>query len=317
MTNTQSKIKIYKFMLGRRGSSDSVTNNEFYSAVGGDINEQERIFVLLATAFYESFNGQFKTDRKGTRAISISSQELISQKSRHKVIHGFLNGGITNTEFKEFDIENSSVSEREIQRNKVLGQDYYFCIWLPENTNLGLIFLQYNDSVVRGVSTAFFEHFESFLANYNFKISKNPYVPQEKINEFIDNSTVCELEFIQYKNISDDSPLVGEIQKIKLSTKVGGINIPISRLSSIDSETLREIKAIIGVSDEDDLRTMIRYKKGKDTRKANIEENQIIPEIIIPENIIDDEISATSLDNMFNFVYTYITMANSEIGNLS
>ncbi len=317
MANIQSKIKIYKFMLSRLGSSDSITNNDFYSSVGDDITDQNTIFGMLANAYYESFNGQFKKDQKGNRAISISKKELIGYKSEHKIIHGFLNGGITNTEFKQFDIDNSSESERAIERNKVLGQDYYFLVWLPENTNLGFVFLQYNDSVIRGITSAFFDHFDSFLKNYNFKISKQPYAPKEVIETYISHSTICEIEFIQHKMVDEKSPLIGEMVSYKLSTKVGGINIPILSYNSISSDMLREIKAVIGISDEADLSTMIRYKKGKTTRKANIENNKLIPDIDIPENIIDEQITTTSIEKMFKFVNKYISMANTEIGNLS
>lgn len=317
MTNHPSKIKIYKCLLSKKGSSEQVTNNNFYSAVGGSITDQNAIFGMLASEYYKSFNGQFSKDHNGNRAISISKRELITFKSEHKIIHGFLNGGITNTEFKEFHIDNSANPERGINRDKVLGQDHYFLIWLPENTNLAFVFLQYNDSIIRGITSAFFDHFNKFLSTYNFKITRQPYAPKRIIEDYISNSTICEIEFIQNKRVDDDSPLIGEITKFKLSSKIGGIKIPVLNMHSIGDSTIREIKAVIGISDEDDVSTMVRYKKMGKTRKANLENNKLIPDIVIPDETINNNITESSLENMFIFVNRYLLMANTEIGNLT
>lgn len=317
----QNKLKIYQFIIGKRHSSERVENDALYEKFySGRENSTEQIFSRISTAFYESFNGEFKKDKKGNRAISITNDNLIDKKSNQKIIHGFLNGGITDTDFKQFAITDSKRAENLIKRDQVLGQDYYFLIYIPEKTNIGFVFLQYNDSVVRGVSSAFFEHFEKFLSQYGFKINYHPYCPKKIINNFVDGSAIIEIEFIQQKRTSERDPLHGEITTYKLSRKLGGINIPYINLNTFlfsGVKLRKDVLCLLGMADEEDLKISVNYKKGTKTRKANISNQKLIPDIDIKKEYIDSEKTKESLEKMFDFASKYLDLIMEEVSNLN
>lgn len=313
----QNKLKIYQFIIGKRFSSEEISNEVLYEKFNsGSLNSDEHIFPRVAGALYESFNGEFKKDKKGSRAISITNDGLISFNSSRKIIHGFVNGGITDAAFKQFAIDNSHDAESLIGRNKVLGQDYYFLIYIPKETNLGFILLQYNDSVVRGISSALFEHLANFLKSYDLKIDFKPYCPKSIIDDFLSGSAVIEIEFIQHKTIDELSPLRGEISTYTLSRKLTKINIPFGQLTSFlftGNNIKQEILSLIGMADQEDLKISVNYKKGKSTRKAKIDKKNIIPEIDIEDRFIDDEKTDESINKMFGFASNYLTLLEREI----
>ena len=306
-------LNIYRILISKRGSSEKTKFRDLYKYFdpNGHPNYDDA-FKKISLEYYTSFNGQYVKSANEKRALTAQAEGSIKFKSEKRIIHGLVNGGITDVEFKSYKGDDNQNPIGKITTDMVLVQDYYFAIWMPRGSNVGYVFLQTNDSVNRGINAAFFDHLGEFFNKFGFNLTKSPYVPQKIAKEFIDDSEIVEIEYIQVKP-DDRFSVKGEVKKIRVVHSIKGLALPLGWFKGA-TKARQEIRSFLNlVSQDDEGDINVIYKKDGQKRKGTLDDiGGIIPKITIDESYLNGKDNVDKIEKMFNFVEEHINLINSE-----
>ncbi len=311
-------LNLFKILIRKKGSTEAINFEHLYSYFNSNGKQTtNQIFVDIATKYVKSFNGEFKMGKNGKRALTAKSQ-FIKSKSAAQIIHGLVEGGITDADFYNYDRKNNGVIQNKINRQNVLSQPYYFLICMPKDTNVGIVILQTNDSVARGITGAFFDHLSSFLDTYGFAINKEQYTPKEISDKFYENSEVLSVDVIRLKNIDRFSNVVGELNNIRIKYSISGFKIQPQSFKDRFTKNGRITDELYGLMDlgaDNSDKLVVKYSDGTTIRTASLDEESFKVRIDVDQQI-KITLSDDSVDKMFNFAEYYLELAKKEIYNL-
>lgn len=308
-------LNIFRLMISKPGNPDTVPFKDFYKYFNPeDRLTDEQVFKNISEAYVTSFDNKFIESKSGKRALT-AKINLVKRKSGDRIIHGFVEGGITDANFETYQKNNNQIAEDQISTEEVLSQPYYFLLWMPKDSNLGIAMLQSNDSVNRGVISAFFDHLEKFFSERDFKIDKNPITPKKVSDEYYSNSTVRSIEVIQYKTNSNFITNTGTLKTVKITHTISGFKITHEALLKgliPQRSKMKIIRDIIGLEDDEVIdKVNITVSDGTTTRTGTVEQSNFIIRIEIKDLIIEK--NDTGINNLFNFVKPYFEMTKREI----
>lgn len=308
-------LNIFRLVLSKPGETETVSFSSFYKYFNPDGNSSdEEIFKKISEEYASSFDNKFVESKSGKRALT-ARINLIKRRSIDRIIHGFVEGGITDANFETYKKDNNLKPEDKISNEEVLSQPYYFLIWMPADTNIGLVMLQSNDSVSRGIISAFFDHLEKFFSDRNMKITKVPVTPKKVSEEYYAKTSVRSIEVIQFKTNENFKTQTGNLKTVKITHTISGFKISHdtlkSRLCTPRSES-KVIRDIIGLEDSEVIdKINIKVSDGTTTRTATIEQSNFVIRIVIDG--VKIEKSEEGINKMFNFAKDYLSMSISEI----
>lgn len=101
-----------------------------------------------------------------------------------------------------YNVDTETVSYQRIGTDAEM-MPFYFLTHLPANRNEGVILIQRRSNL--GIRTIFLEDFaDHFAESYpGFKVEFNPLVPQQLINEYLQNGRLTKIRFIRFGLPSD------------------------------------------------------------------------------------------------------------------
>lgn len=308
-------LNIFRLVLSKPGDPEPVSFNTFYKYFNPTgILSDEDIFKKISEEYASSFDNKFVESKSGKRALT-ARIDLIKRKSIDRIVHGFVEGGITDATFETYKKDNNLKAEDKISSEEVLSQPYYFLIWMPADTNLGLVMLQSNDSVNRGIISAFFDHLEKFFSDRNLKITKVPITPKKVSEEYYSKTSVRSIEVVQYKTNENFTTQTGTLKTVKVTHTISGFKISHDTLKSrlyTSRSKEKVIRDIIGLEDSEMIdKINIKVSDGTTTRTATIEQSNFVIRIVIDGVIIEK--TEAGINKMFNFAKDYLAMSISEI----
>lgn len=201
-------------------------------------------------------------------------------------------GGLTGV---EQDVYNSSSSEsigKSISDEEVSTLPYYFKLWMPYDSNCGILMVQSYTEV--GVVSLIEQKIKSFIRGYDYSITTTKHVPKEYKEKFKKKSIVQNLTLSKTK-LSESArgalnQLFASFEGLKVDIKISGFNVPIDEfwekvnknkpidadLSSFEMET-----------EENDYDVIATYKdeSGHQSQARLSNDLDILPNIILPETL--------------------------------
>lgn len=204
VTPPELRLECYTFTIRKRRARrddidafvdfDSIMEGEFPNSTTG-LQERRRMdFQEFFSAFIGSFENKFVVYKGSGKAINLKS-ETVRFNSRERTISGTVEGGTTN--MGGFVKEQSDIdSEFILTPNHVSGQPYYFLLYMPEASNLGiLIFQSYS---VASFSDIFRRQLQSFVNIGNEHIMKfDTYISEEIVNDFREKGRIEKVSIFQ------------------------------------------------------------------------------------------------------------------------
>lgn len=301
-------FKIYSFVLTKDDGSE-VKNDDFYKHFNpyNDL-EDEAVFVKLFQSFVDYFDKGFKVNSKGNRAVSIAkSKGLVQWNAPERQIFGFVKGGLTALDnMDKYDMSNNETPNGEINDTDVLSQHYFFWIWVPRNTNTGFIILQFNNSIVRGISQPFFQRIEEWFESCGFRFTKSGFVPDALQDAFLRDSNVVQVKGIKHIKSDEFSPLKGEVEMKNLSVHriVSGLSFPFKDFISHHFGNRRpsdKLLSLLQLEDDDDLKLSVTCRRLKENKTYNLtSDNGVTPQISIDSILIDRKPDEGSVQKLYS-----------------
>ena len=338
----QLKLNIWKLML-KPNHKEATVNRVLFDRIRIETNKEIEEYVketetptamipedvnsfgLFFDEYVKSFNGAFKKDSSNNKAFApVAGQIRFSRENQ--IIHGFVEGGPTGVRQSVKNNSNSSTEVKTIEVSEVVSIKHYFLFWIPMDTNYAYIMLQDYSDVNTGITKAFFEHMKGFLGKYRFVIQKSPKVPRPIQNAFLDRSVVVSMDMIKTNPTRDQknrfNPGFASLEKVKIKVGVQGLNIQARRFV----ESIRRDKANnpfmidlaeIGFDTPANYTTNVYYEDaitGKRTKATITDLLNILPTIVIPDDVKIDGEEVPDFDRIYNFCNEHLSQLKIEDG---
>lgn len=191
----------------------------------------------LLTRFYQDFYKKIDIEEflvpvaHSKKGLSVYGKGLSDEKNvkihtRSEVVDGIIVGGSFGRKRQALERRNKRKG-KDVNENDIVSDDYYFCLYLPENKNKGYLFTQFfSDATIT-------TQFKKFLLEKLFKKNKGdtygikeftPYVSKELMQEFKNGCILDRMSFVERfanDDIGDcdiDEKSTDVIIKVELST---------------------------------------------------------------------------------------------------
>ena len=293
---TNLELSIYTFTLKEKNSrEDFLDFNEFYrknfSLDGENPHsvEPKLLYKRFVGMILDEFENKFWLNSEKNKGISTRDIDFRPSKS---VIEGIINGGNTGYGHQIFNILDNEVTVGEISKDQLASLPYYFKIWTPPNSNVGVIMVQ--SYSIGSINSLLLEFIKSIFAKYGATFKKIVHTPKELRDSYIKRSSVKRVTFtstIDNQNSrkkfnrafedSDGLKITITVQGLK-KRSIKGFLKKFNKKNPIGID-LKEL----GMEEPEDYVTKLYYED-EDGRKAHakIEDRfQIRPTIVLPTEI--------------------------------
>ena len=308
-------LNFYKLSLRRYGQGEYCSFEELYNYFDVDLNgDEDAIFNRIVIEYVKSFNSGFAMSNDSKRAMTART-EFIKHDKNDKIIYGFVEGGITNTEFEKYNRKSNVKADSSVTTGDVLSQHYFFLLWLPSDTNIGIAILQSNDSVDKGIASVFFDHLKDFFKSRNFTIDKQSYTPKKVIESYKKNADVTAIDVIQTIDVDPFKSKHGIVNQIKVKHTISGFRIESKEIlkNLKDRNLLKKLIAEAGLSDISSSKVQIKLKEGSKTERTYTLEGDMASVRVVIDNDVDMSKSDYGIKSVKNFVNQYFKAAREEI----
>lgn len=265
---------------------------EFVDSLDLQGESKDEYMKDILNSFVSSFNGKFVKTSYGNSASSMTSDPFNGFNTDKFLLWGKFKAGNAGLRFKVYDVNDATRAERDITPNKVPSTEFFFMLWLPKNSNTGILMIQRYNSF--GFVTSFRERIDDWFIQNGFKPTWVKYIPQEVLRNYYQNGSINKIEVTYAKRTKRRKfdPLFTPFKSSNKRVVIDGFNIPlIDFINKVNRENAikDDIKGV--VSDFDVNRDSIRlfYTNGlspASAELANVEE--IFPKIVLDDNLLDE-----------------------------
>lgn len=270
---------------------DNCQFQEFVDSLS--FNEEGKYMELLLKDFINGFNASFRANKSNTQAVSITTDLFHGFNSEDYTAWGVFKGGTTGINRVIYKSDNATKAKGTIDNDNVTSLLYFYKIWLPKDSNIGILMVQSYTST--GCAVLFKEQLEIYFINQGYRPYWSKCVPKSYIEDYLKNGYLNEIRVIHSKR-NQESPLKPIFEpflnanrktvfnkfKISLAALLSTPNyksILASQIQSIDS----------GYNENKDKVKLFYINNGKkaNTSLANIED--ILPIITLDESLKDEK----------------------------
>lgn len=137
------KLNIYILEIKEKGKRISLTWREFFKNVYGIEEAREttkdRQYLMFKNALLNRLGERFTENENRTKGVSLRNFEV--QPSRN-IFSGTFKGGLTGIEQELFHNNNANETTGILGYNDIATLIYYFKLWTPYDSNIGILMLQ-------------------------------------------------------------------------------------------------------------------------------------------------------------------------------
>jgi hypothetical protein len=235
------KLDIFTWNIRRRYSRDTEERFIFRNVYESLFAENEEFnrdiaYDKFVERYIQSFNDRFYVNDRQTNGFVLFNEDVRLNRGRN-VISGFLRGGMTGVEQTIRDRRRTNAAPLSVVSPREIATiPFYFLIWTPMRSNLGVMILQSNsDSSVRSL---FQQNFKQFWSQYGVTLDYQKYVPSNYIEEIKDSGTVSSMVF-KRQGLRQDSrvnlnPLYRDIENLKIELKISGFRGALTLQNIVD-----------------------------------------------------------------------------------
>ena len=220
------KLSIYTIVL-KDGEKNDATFHSLHKTIVEDNNmSKSDMFDIVKDKFLKSFSDKFVLNYNKTKGIAIRE---ISTIPTMNIIDGMMIGGLTGIEQEVYKTSSSEDKENTITEDEVTALPYYFKIWMPYDSNVGVIMIQsYTET---GVVSLVLDKIKHFFKSYGFSIGSNSFVDKEYKERFKNQSIVDKLVLTK-THLSTEArgalnQMFANFEGLKIEIKLSGFNVSI------------------------------------------------------------------------------------------
>ena len=320
---TNLELSIYTFTLKEKNSrEDFLDFNEFYRKNFSSDGENPHkvkpklLYERFVGMILDEFENKFWLNAEKNKGISTRDIDFRPAKS---VIEGIINGGNTGYGHQIFNILDNEVKVGEISENQLASLPYYFKMWTPPNSQVGVLMV--HSYSIGSINSLLLDFIKSIFAKYGANFSRIVHIPKELRDSYIKRSSVKKVTFtstIDNQNSrkkfnrafedSDGLKVTITVQGLK-KRSIKGFLKKFNKNNPIGID-LKEL----GMEEPEDYITKLYYEDD-DGRKAHakIEDRfQIRPTIVLPAEIANAN-KTPNLDEIIKFTDSLLEKVKEEI----
>jgi hypothetical protein len=306
------KLNIWKILLSPSFKRNEVLNSDLFGRL---INESTKTepFDAFLEKYVQSFDGKFKKSEKGDKSFAPSSNLIIL--SNRNIIHGFIEGGITGINQTVKPNSDVNATGQKISPNDVVEVEHYFLLWIPPETNYAYVMLQSYSDINKGISVPFFEHFQHvFLKSVGYTIrAKQSKVPESIQKVFREKSIIIGMDIIKARTSPSQrqlfNPAFQESTTMRFTLKIAGLKMSLEKfMSDIKRDKNGNPFFVnlsqIGLDNPEDYIAKVHYRDpetGKETPALLSNINNIVPAIILPDDIKQNGSEIPDISKIFRY----------------
>lgn len=285
------KLSVYTVPLRKKRQQDLTTFGDFlreqFSDQTGVTTPRPSLFSNFKNALLDSFSDEFQINNERTKGIALKEINSIDTLS---MVDGFIIGGLTGVEQDIYDSSNSSTAEDVIRQSKVTALPYYFKLWMPFDSPLGVLMIQGYTEI--GVSSLFLNQLKSFFGIYDYMFINERFVPEEYKRRFKRGSQVQQLtllknELNQEARRSLSSMFVNS-EGLKIEVKISGFKISIGEfLENVETQNIlnADLSDLGITSDNSDIIATYKDEAGLQSQARLSKNFDILPTIILDNTL--------------------------------
>lgn len=311
------KLSIYTIAL-RDSDKNDVTFKSLHQVIAGS-NEASKaeLFGTVKDKFLNSFSEKFVLNYNKTKGIAIRQINTIPTMN---IIDGMMIGGLTGIEQEVYKASSSEERQDTIAEDEVTALPYYFKIWMPYDSNLGVVMIQsYTET---GVVSLVLDKIKHFFRSYNFFVSHNPFVDKEYKDKFKNLSTVDQL-VLSKTHLSSEArgalnQLFASFEGLKVEIKLSGFNVSIDEFwQQIDTQKPLDIDLSgFEINEREDYDVIAIYKdvSGKQSQARLSRNLDIMPTIILDSTLKETGKEYPNYESIQTHTNSILTKVKQEIG---
>jgi len=288
------KLSIYCFSIRKGRTKEFVGFKEFFNNhfIEGEEKKyevpKEILYKRFADSYFETFGDQFIKNIDETKAIGINTYNTMPKLN---IIDGMVNGGITGIDQDIFDSSNAKAAESTIDKSKVTSLPYYFKIWMPYDSQVGVIMVQsYTET---GVTSLFVDKFKQFFKTKEYIFDFERHVPKEFKEKFAKKSVVKEIALyktkLSAKAREELNSLFADFEGLKVKISISGFKLDVDSFKEglQDGRFIHSDLAAFEITDENEYETIATYEdvSGRESQAKVSKNLDIFPTIILNNDL--------------------------------
>ena len=227
------KLNIYILEIKEKGKRISLTWREFFKNVYGIEEAREttkdRQYLMFKNALLNRLGERFTENENRTKGVSLRNFEV--QPSRN-IFSGTFKGGLTGIEQELFHNNNANETTGILGYNDIATLIYYFKLWTPYDSNIGILMLQSYASL--GCNAEIVDVLKKNFQSLGYTLKLSRFVPHEMIEHFKRTSSIYQISF-ERKNLSSDtrhqlSPIYDEFPNVNAKLIFSGFRVSPERV---------------------------------------------------------------------------------------
>ena len=291
--------------------------NALFECLSGESYEDK--FKSLIQEYIGSFNDRYSVKRE--KGISMNSEHHLHVSGTKFYIWGEFSGGHTGHEQRVYKRENSSESEYTISKEKMVASPFFFLLWIPRDSNLGILIVQRYSSM--SCTKEFQDSLVKLFIAKGFKPIWTPFVPKEICKEYFNTCALTAFRVQHTAPKSDDfnDTVFAKLESdrgISFVTRLSGMNLSFEKLFKT-GKFKEDFKGFIGMVDKnytdgDDVEITYKNCDGI-TTKASLETfDSIMPRIALESDCFDEETNTPIWDKISVTAISYLESIKKDIG---
>src|SRR5690554_4481478 len=197
MSKLNLVLSIYTFTLKERNSSEDYFDfNEFYRKNFTRDNENPHkvkpkvLYQRFVGMILDEFEDKFWLNKDKNKGIST---EDIDYRAGKSIIEGIINGGNTGYGHQIYNILNNKKSVGEISEDQLASLPYYFKMWTPPDSQVGIIMIQ--SYSIGSINSILLDFIKQIFAKYGATFRRVIHIPTELRESYIERGSVKKVTF--------------------------------------------------------------------------------------------------------------------------
>jgi hypothetical protein len=311
------KLSIYTIALKDSEKNDATFKSLNEVIVGSSGMSKTEMFSAVKDKFLNSFSDKFVLNYNKTKGIAIREINSIPTMN---IIDGMMIGGLTGIEQEVYKTSSSEEKQDTITEDEVTALPYYFKIWMPYDSNLGVVMVQsYTET---GVVSLVLDKIKHFFKSYGFSVGSNSFVDKEYKDHFKKFSTVEQLVLAKTHLSSNArgalNQLFASFDGLKVEIKLSGFNVSIDEFwQQIDAQKPLDIDlSEFEMSERENYDVIATYKdiSGKQSQARLSRNLDIMPTIILDSTLKETGKEYPNYQKIQTHTNTILLKVKQEIG---
>jgi hypothetical protein len=311
------KLSIYTVVLKDSERNDATFQSLHKVIVDGNDMSKADMFSSVKDKFFKSFSEKFVLNYNKTKGIAIREINTIPAMN---IIDGMVIGGLTGIEQEVYKTSSSEDKQDTITEDEVTALPYYFKIWMPYDSNVGVIMVQsYTET---GVVSLVLDKIKHFFKSYGFSVGSNSFVDKEYKEYFKKHSVVDKLVLTKTHLSSDArsalNQLFASFEGLKVEIKLSGFNVNIDDFwKQIDKEKPLDVNlAGFEMNERENYDVVATYKdiSGKQSQARLSRNLDFMPTIILDSTLKETGKEYPNYNKIQTHTNSILAKVKQEIG---